>query len=200
MAYDKRKVLTFGVAGVVMAALLILVFAPTQIEVGINPTVALQEIPGFGFQFVKMSSEQADLVQLYITLSDFEIKKQDGSWVEASEGNISLNLLRGKKISFGGQVENLNIGNYTAIRFRVVRGMEFSNATLSNGVIIAVDVPSLKVELNPVSFEIDEQTESLLLDLQTGSGMLSNYMLPELHLAFGTMKVEINVRVKENIH
>jgi len=195
MAYDRNRVLMFGATGIVIAALLILVFIPAQKEIGINPMVVLQEIPGYGFQIVKMSEEQADLVHLNVTLDGFEVRQADGDWaeIEISGGRVSFDINRVREVSFTADVGALEAGSYSAIRFRVIRGLEFTNATLDNGDVIGVDVPSLKVEFTTSAFEVAGGTESLLLDLQTGSGALSNYMMPQLHLSLGTLKLEIDV-------
>ncbi|MBL7168501.1 hypothetical protein ISS40_07480 [Candidatus Bathyarchaeota archaeon] len=193
MAYSSRKIVLFGAAGVVIAALLILVFAPVREEVGVNTMVALQEIPGYGFQVVKMGEGQADVVHLNVTLDGFEARRQDGGWTELTVGSVSFNMLRDREISFNAQAGSLDAGSYTAVRFRVVRGFEDSNATLSNDDVIGVDVPSQKVEIETSPFEVSVDTESLLIDLRIGSGLLSNYMLPDLHLSLGTLKVEIGV-------
>ena len=193
MAYSSRKIALFGAAGVVIAALLILVFAPVREEVGINTMVVLQEIPGYGFQIVKMGEGQADVVHLNVTLDGFEARRQDGGWTELTVGSVSFNMLRDREISFNAQAGSLDAGSYTAVRFRVVRGLEDSNATLSNDDVIGVDVPSQKVEIETSPFEVSVDTESLLIDLRIGSGLLSNYMLPDLHLSLGTLKVEIGV-------
>ncbi len=193
MAYSSRKIALFGAAGVVIAALLILAFAPVREEVGFNTMVALQEIPGYGFQVVKMGKGQADVVHLNITLDGFEARRQDGGWTELTVGSVSFNMLRDRETSFNAQAGGLDTGSYTAVRFRVVRGIEDSNATLSNGDVIGVDVPSLKIEMGTSPFEVSADTESLLFDLRIGSGFLSNYMLPDLHLSLGTLKVEIGV-------
>ena len=195
MAYNRNRVITFGAAGIAIAALLILVFIPAQKDIGINPMVALQVIPDYGFQIVKMSEEQTDLAQLNVTLDGFEVKLADGDWVEIeiSGGSVSFDLLRARETSINALVEGLDAGIYSVVRFRVVRGLEFTNATLRSGDFIGVDVPSLKVEFTTQAFEIGEGTESLHIKLRSGSGLLSNYMLPELHFALGTMKIEIDV-------
>jgi len=195
MAYDRRKIISFGVGGVAIAAILILAFLPVRVEVGINPTVALQEIPGYGFQIVKISEEQANVAHLNLTLDGFEIRQTDGDWTEigVSGETVSFNLLRDLETSIVAEVGGLDPGSYTAIRFRVIRGLEFTNATLDTGEVVSVDVPNFKVELTTSTFEIGEGTESLSLELRTGSGLLSNYMLPEIHLSIGTMKIEFLV-------
>lgn len=193
MAYSNRKIALFGTAGIAIAALFILAFAPVREEVGVSTMVALQEIPGYGFQVVKMGEGQADVVHLNVTLDGFEARRQDGGWTELTVGSISFNMLRDREMSFNAQAGSLEAGSYTAVRFRVVHGLEDSNATLSNDDVIGVDVPSLKVEIETSPFEVGADTESLLIDLRIGSGLLSNYMLPDLHLSLGTLKVEIGV-------
>lgn len=193
MAYSNRKIALFGTAGVAIAAILILAFAPVREEVGIGTMVALQEIPGYGFQVVKMGEGQADVVHLNVTLDGFEARRQDGGWTELTVGSVSFNMLRDREMSFNAQAGSLDAGSYTAVRFRVVHGLEDSNATLSNDDLIGIDVPSLKVEIETSPFEVGADTESLLIDLTVGSGILSNYMLPDLHLSLGTLRVEIGV-------
>ena len=193
MAYSYRKIALFGAAGVAVAALLILVFTPVREEVGIGTMVALQEIPGYGFQIVKIGEGQADVVHLNVTLDGFEAKRQDGGWTELTVGSVSFNMLRDREISFNTQAGSLDAGSYTAVRFRVVHGLEDSNATLSDGAVIVVDVPTLKVEIPTTPFDVDADTESLRIDLGVGAGALSNYMLPELHLSIGTLRVEMGV-------
>ncbi len=195
MAYNRNRVLTFGATGIVIAALLILAFIPAKKETGINPIVALQEIPGYGFQIVKMSEEQADVTHLNVTLDGFEVKQADGNWaeIEVSGGRVSFDLQRAREASFTAGAGGLDTGSYTAIRFRVVGGVEFTNATLSDGVVVGVDVPSFKVEFSTSTFEVGEGTGSLLIDLHTGLGVLSNYMLPGYHVALGTLKLELDV-------
>ena len=155
--------------------------------------VALQEIPDYGFQIVKLSEEQAEVAHLYVTLDGFEVRQANGNWVEIGipGGSISFDLLRVREILFDAQVLGLDAGYYPAIRFRVVQGLEFTNATLSSGEVIGVDVPSFKVEFAIPTFEKVDGTESLLIELQTGSGQLSSYVLPELHLVLGTIRVEV---------
>jgi len=193
MAYSNRKIVLFGAAGVALAAILILVFSPIREEVGIGTMVALQGIPGYGLQVVKMGEGQASVVHLNVTLDGFEALRQDGGWTALTAGSVSFNMLRDREMSFSVQAGSLDSGSYTALRFQVVHGIGDSNATLSDGDVVAVDVPGQKVEIEITPFEVVEDTESLLLELSMGSGILSNYMLPDLHLSLGTMRMEISV-------
>jgi hypothetical protein len=195
MAYDRKKVLTFGAAGIAIAALLILVFIPARKEIGIDPMVALQEIPGYGFQIVKISEEQSSMVHLYVTLDGFEVRLAEGEWaeIEIFGGRVSFDINGAREVSFTAEAGGLDVGSYDAIRFRVVRGLEFTNATLDDGDVIGVDVPDIKVEFTTSTFVIGEGTESLMIKLRTGSGLLSNYMLPQYHVALGTLRLEFSI-------
>ncbi len=195
MAYDRKKVLMFGAAGIAIAALLILAFIPAQKEIGIDPMVALQEIPGYGFQILKISEEQSSVVHLYVTLDGFEVRLAEEEWaeIEISGGRVSFDINRAREVSFAAEAGGLDVGSYDAIRFRVVRGLEFTNATLDNGDVIGVDVPDIKVEFTTSTFEIGEGTESLMIKLRTGSGLLSNYMLPQYQITLGTLRLEFDI-------
>ena len=195
MAYDRKKVLTFGAAGIAIAALLILAFLPAQKEIGIDPMAVLQEIPGYGFQILKISEEQSSVVHLYVTLDGFEVRLAEGEWaeIEISGGRVSFDINRAREVSFAAEAGGLDVGSYDAIRFRVVRGLEFTNATLDDGDVIGVDVPDSKVEFTTSTFEIGEGTESLMIKLRTGSGLLSSYMLPQYHMSLGTLRLEFDI-------
>jgi hypothetical protein len=193
VAYNRKKILAYGGAGIVLAIFFILVFMPTQVKISVNPSVALQEIPDYGFQIVKISEEQVNIIHLNITLDGFEIMQFNGDWteIEISEAIVSFNLLHDQEVAFKADVEDLENGNYTAIRFLVVQGLEFTNSTLNNGEVISPDVPYNKVKLSIPMFEINKGTESIHFKLRTASGFLSNYILPQFHLTIGTMKIEI---------
>ena len=135
------------------------------------------------------------MVHLNITWDSFEIMREDGNWAEIDVlgGSASFNLLRDQEIAIAIEVADLELGSYSAIRFQVVRGLEFTNATLSTGEVVAVDVPNFMVEFETSTFEIVEETDSLSLELRIGSGRLSNYMLPDMHMSVGTMKISVSV-------
>lgn len=195
VAYERNKIILFGVGGVAIAVILILVFIPAQVYVGVNPTVALQEVSGYGFQIVKISEAQTNVIHLNITLDSFEIRNTDGDWfeVEIYGGSASFNLLRDLENSIVAEVGDLDVGSYNAVRFRVVQGLQYTNATLGTGEVLTVDVPNFKVELMTSIFEIFDGMGSLSLELHTGSGVLTNYMLPNIHISIGTVNIKVLV-------
>ena len=192
MAYDRNRILIFGGAGIVIAALLIIFFIPVETEIHVSPTVALQEIPGYGFQTVKISEEQIDVIHLNLTLGGFEVQGANGEWTGIIvPGTVSFNLLRDPETTITADASGLEPGSYAAVRFQVLGGLEYTNATLTNGDVVTVDVPYFKVEFATEVFEIGGETEGLSLVLRRGSGGLANYMLPDYHISTGTMKVEV---------
>ena len=194
MAYDRNRILIFGGAGVAIAALLIIFFIPVETETHVATSVSLQEIPGYGFQTVKISEEQADVIHMNLTLGGFEVQGAGGEWTGISvPGTVSFNLLRSPETIITADANGLEPGRYTAVRFQVLGGLEYTNATLTNGEVVPVDVPYFKVEYATGVFEIGEGTEGLNLVLRRGSGRLANYMLPDYHISMGTMKIEVTV-------
>jgi hypothetical protein len=55
-------------------------------------------------------------------------------------------------------ITGLKPGNYTAIRCQVLEGFEYTNATMTNGDVAPLDVPSFKVILETEEFEVAEET------------------------------------------
>lgn len=193
MAYDRNKILIFGGAGIAIAAILI-IFIPVQNEIHLGPSVYLQEIPGYGFQTVKISEEQTNVIQLNITLGGFQVKGSDGDWTGIYVlGSSSFDLLRNPEMTITADATGLEPGSYTAVRFRVLGGLEYTNATLDNGDVIPVEVSSFEVEFPTGDLEVLEGTEFLSLKLRSGSGQLVNYMLPDYHIAIGTMRIEVSI-------
>lgn len=192
MAYDRNRILVFGGAGILIAALLIIFFIPVEMEIHVTTSVALQEIPGYGFQTVKISEGQADVTHLNITLGGFEVQGADGEWTGISvPGTVSFDLLRDHETTITADASGLEPGSYSAVRFQILGGLEYTNATLTNGEVVPVDVPYFKVEYSTEEFEIGEGAEGLSLVLRRGSGRLANYMVPGYHISTGTMQVEV---------
>ncbi len=192
MAYDRNRILIFGGAGILIAALLIIFFIPVKTEIHVGTSVSLQEIPGYGFQTIKISEEQADVIHLNLTLGGFEVQGADGEWTGISvPRTVYFNLLRDPETTITAEASGLEPGSYSAVRFQVLGGLEYANATLTNSEVVPVDVPYFKVEYSTAEFKIGEGTEGLSLVLRRGSGQLGNYMLPDYHISTGTMKVEV---------
>ena len=194
MAYSRNRIILFGGAGIAIALLLITIFLPVETETHVATTVSLQEIPGYGFQTMMIGEDQSGLTHLNLTLEGFEIRGTDGEWTGISvPGTISLNLLRDPETFITADASAIAPGSYTAVRFQILRGLEYANATLTNGEVVSVDVPFFKVEYAVEEFEVDDGIENLSVKLIRSPGQLANYMLPGYHIATGTMKIEATV-------
>jgi hypothetical protein len=194
MAYDRNRIIIFGGAGIAIAVLLITFFLPVETETHVATSVTLQEIPGYGFQTVKISEGQADVIHLNLTLGGFEIRGTDGEWTGISvPETVSLNLLRNPETFITADASGIAPGSYTAVRFQILGGLEYANATLTNEEVVSVDTPFFKVEYAVEEFEVDESTENLSVNLIRGPGQLANYMLPGYHISTGTMKIMVSV-------
>jgi len=195
MAYEVKKIIAYGVTGVVIAIIIILWFWPISKEVGISPIVAVQEIPTYGIQVLKITDEPIDLIHLKVTVDGFEAKQLDGGWtkIEIPGGRISFDLLRFQRSFVIADISKLDHGNYSMIRFQMVPGLEHTNATLGNGDVIEVEVPSEKIEVITPTIEVTEGMETVFIDLQVQpSGTLANYVIHmQHHLTLMTMKIDV---------
>jgi len=192
MAYSRNKILLYGGAGIAIATLLCIFCLPVKTEIHVDPSVTLQTIPGYGIQTVMISEEQTTLRHLNLSLSDFEVKATEGKWTSLDVATpVSFNLLRDPETSITADVSNLVPGSYTVVRAQILGGLEYTNATLINGDVVSVDVPSSKVEFATRAFEVDEGTASLILVLRPGSRQLTTHILPHYHISTGTTKIEV---------
>jgi len=193
MTYSRNRIILFGGAGIAIALLLIF-FIPVEKETHVATTVSLQEIPGYGFQTMMIGEDQSGLTHLNLTLEGFEIRGTDGEWTGISvPETVSLNLLRNPETFITADASGIAPGSYTAVRFQILGGLEYANATLTNGEVVPVDVPFFKVEYAVDEFEVDESTENLSVKLIRSPGQLANYMLPGYHISTGTMKIMVSV-------
>ncbi len=191
MAYDNRRILIFGGIGIALAVFFIVFFLPIEKVVEVNPSVSLQDIPGYGFQTVKISRQMVNLDHMNITLEGFEVMGETGQWIpiEAVE-KFSFDLLQLSEKEITADIVGLGIGSYHTFRFKILEGIGNSNASLSNGEVIPLDVPFFKVEF-PGKFEVDELTNKLTIVFIRGSGKISEHIIPDLYLTIGTMKFEV---------
>jgi hypothetical protein len=192
MAYDKKKVMTYGAAGIIIAAAVVTLFLPVQEQVTLVSYVSLEQIPGYGLQFIKVSEEQADLTHLIITIEKVEVQLSNGEWVQVSGVETSWDLVKEIHKTFAMNIGVLSPGNYSRIRFVVAQGLEYSNATLSNNVTIRVNAP-YSLELDVPEFTVETGVDELTLSLSLGPGVSSNQMLPQYHIAIMTVRLQAEV-------
>ena len=191
MAFDKNKVIKYGAAGIIIAAAVML-FLPVQEQIGLSPYVSLEQVPGYGLQYVKISEEQADLRDLIITIEQVEVQRSNGEWARVSGGETSWNIIQDIHKTFSMDTSDLSQGTYSKIRFVIAQGLEYNKATLSNDMTITVNVP-IYLEIDVVEFTVETGLAELTLALSLGQGVASNHMLPQYHIVIGTTRLQAEV-------
>ena len=185
MAYDRKKVLTYGAAGIIIA-LIVVVFIPINEQVNVNPYVNLEQIPGYGLQYIKVSEEQADLTHMYITIHTVETQLPNGEWVQISNSEVQWDLIQETQKTFEINTDSLSPGKYSKIRFYIAAGLDKSNATLSDNQVISMSLQDNPFEVEITETDIDSGVSELSLTLTIGPGIVSNQMLPDYHITIGT--------------
>ena len=186
MAYDARRVIVSGAAGVLLAALIIVATTMTS-------TFFPLPQPETGTLLIKITDAPADLKHLYITIDSFEVKAVDGGWVHVKipGGRVSFDLLQLSNSSIDAAVDELKTGKYRMIRMHIVQGLAYTNATLKNNQVIRVNVPSEKIMFVTPTFEIKAGEKTiLLLDLQVNTVHLASN--PQ-HTLAPAMRIDVTV-------
>jgi hypothetical protein len=199
MAHTIMKTMVYGIIGVFVAIVIILFLWPISEDIETNPTVSIQEMPAFGIQVIKITDEPNNLAHLNCTINGFEAKQPDGEWIKIDtwNGGISFDLLRFQRPTIIADASKLVPGNYSMIRFQIIGDLEYTNATLDEGEIIGVDVPTEKICVAVPTFEITPGMETLLIDLLIEpTGSLANYVIQmEHHLTLMMMKIQIKIQL-----
>jgi hypothetical protein len=185
MAYDRKKVLTYGAIGVFIA-LIVIVFIPVNEQVNVNPYVTLEQIPGYGLQYIKVSEKQADLVHLYINIHKVETQLPNGEWIQISNTEFKWDLVQETQKSFEINTDVLSPGKYSKIRFYIAADLDKSNVTLNTNQIIQVSLQNNPFEVEITETYIDNSLGELSLILKIGPGIVSNQMLPDYHITIAT--------------
>jgi len=170
LAYDVRRIVASGAAGVLLAALIIA--AAT-----ILPALFPAQQPESGILLIKITDAPSDLKHLNITIDSFEVKEVGGGWVKVGipGGRISFDLLRLSNSSIDAAFEELKPGRYQMVRMHIVGGSAYTNATLKDGRVIGVSVPSEKLMFITPVFEVRAGKKTiLLLDLQVNTVHLAS--------------------------
>jgi len=182
MAYNRNKVMIYGIAGIVLA-LTILAFIPTRTETHITTSVSLEPIPGYGFQTIKISGETSEITNLIINIESIEARMPSGEWVKVSTRGQRWDLRQELEKTF--TVEQ-NITGYSKLRLIIVS--DGSGVTLADGREIKLSVPSLPLEVDLVK-PYDAEMDGPVLRLSLGQGTGSTYVLPDLRIELSTNRV-----------
>ncbi len=187
MAYNPKRVFMFGAFGFLAAVLVIAAVSTTSI---FPPSLTP---PKAGTLIIEITDKPADLRHLNLTIDGFEVRWENESWVEVPVigGNVSFDLLQLQNRSIDAAIGELPLGNYTMIRMHIVQGSAYTNATLTNGTVISIRVPSGKIKVITPTFEIKGgENTTILLDLQVDTVHLANN--PQHNLA-PAMKIDVTV-------
>jgi hypothetical protein len=176
---------------VALAIFFIIFFLPVENVMEVYPTVSLQDIPSYGFQTMIISSEVVNLVHMNITIEGFEVMGETNQWIpiETIE-KFSFDLIQLLENEITTNIVGLGIGSYHTFRFKILEGIGNSNATLSNGEVVLLDVPFFEVEF-PSKFEVNELTEYITIKFTRGSGKISEHFVPDYYISIGTIRFEV---------
>ncbi len=165
MAYNRNKIVVYGGLGVVISVSIILAFlwAPF-VEVGLIPIVELESVTP-GTLAITIITDNPDIAveQLMLTIDRLQVKLKNGDWteVEIPGGNVPFDLLNRQGSFIDSVLSQLEAG--TMVKIHIVQQMgkidqpvsQYANATLSNGDIVSVYLPSEEIELmTPITFSL----------------------------------------------
>jgi hypothetical protein len=109
---------------------------------------------------VFLTDQPVDLNEVWVTITDIEVHKTGGAWIQfaGSSDSVDLLTLEGKQTLL--EAATLEEGKYTGIRFFVSEGHIID----TNDERCELKVPSGKIHI-PVNFDIEQGGEtSILLD------------------------------------
>ena len=157
MANEKRHIGLFGVAGVIVATLLI---------VGFVFAGNILQVYGRGVLTIQVMDEPVKLEHLYLTIDWVRIQNEDETWVdltlESNSEPFSFDLLTLQDQSATLSTTSIPVGRYTMIKMHVL-----SASTIKEGGS-ELTVPSdvLKVILTPSLDLANGEQTTVLVDLQ----------------------------------
>jgi len=181
MAYNKNKVIIYGIAGILLA-LTILNFIPTHTETHVTTGVNMDEIPGYGIQIVKLSEDNIQITNLVLKIDSIEALQPDGEWVEIAS-NLQWDLWR--EVEKIIPIDQASTG-YTKLRLNIAQD---SAVTLSDESEIQLGVPS-----QPLEIDLDSSSGAGTgLRLSLSQGKVSNYILPSLQIEISTNRLTAEI-------
>jgi hypothetical protein len=184
MAYDNKKVIIYGIVGVLLA-LSVIIFLPTHTETHLAPSVNLQLLQEYGIQATKISETPVKISNMILNIPLIEAKNQDDEWVQISTDEQRWDLWKEVEKTFEF---NQSITGYSKIRFYIASGIDKSYVSLENGDILPLGVSSIPLEVN-LHAPINEDTEGFELKLILSQGTMANYILPNAQIEISTNKI-----------
>jgi len=157
MAYGIRKVLMFGVIGILAAIIL-------SSSMFILPNLFTKVYSKTGTLSVKVTDAPVpDLKHLNLTITSLEVLNASDGWVSIplEDGQAYFDLLALVNVTRDLAVSEIPIGNYSKIRMDISK----ANATLCDGSTIDLRIPPGHIDIH-VKFEIIAgKTTYLLIDI-----------------------------------
>lgn len=158
MAYGSKTIFLYGGIGIIAAVLIIAaIYSPMILPI-------FQVQAKTGTLVVKVTDAPVpDLRHLNLTINKVEVSNETGNrnTLPISGGSIYFDLLELENVTKDLSIGSLPVGNYTKFRMQIVT----ANATLADGRIITLNVPSGHIDIQ-VHFEIKAgKTTSLIIDI-----------------------------------
>jgi hypothetical protein len=153
--YSPKRILSYGVAGLVVAVLMIAVL--------VNPLLSPVQAKTGTLVVKVMDAPVPDLQHLNLTINSVQVSNETGDWVNLpiSGGSLYFDLLVLQDVTKDLAIGSIPMGNYTKIRIQIVT----ANATLSDGTTITLNVPPRHVDIQ-IRFEIEPgKTTSLIIEI-----------------------------------
>ena len=141
--------MAYGGAGAVISSSIILAFVWAPFA-GVGPVriVELESVmPGALAVTIMTDTPDINVTELKLTIDRLEVGLQDGGWseIEIPGGRVSFDLFRLQGTFIGDVISQLELES--VVRMHMVRGFEYVNATLSNGDVVDVVLPSEYIEV-----------------------------------------------------
>jgi len=88
-----------------------------------------------------------DVRELKLAIDGLQVKPRNGDWteVEIPGGRVSFDLLRRQGTFMDATASQLEPGSM--IKMHVMQGFEYANATLNDGSVVGVVLPSEEIEV-----------------------------------------------------
>jgi hypothetical protein len=188
MAFNSKKVLVYGAAGVILA-LVVVMFIPAYEKIQINPYVTFDQIPGYGFQIVKVSEKEISLTHLDITIHRIDVQLLGGEWTPILEIESTWDLIQERQKSFDIQLSGLETGTYSKVRLFIAVDPEKTSATYSNNRELSVSVMMNPIEVEVSEFVVSDGTSEAVLTLYSGPGISSNHVFPDYQIEISSSKL-----------
>jgi hypothetical protein len=157
MAYETRKILIYGVIGILAATIL-------SSSIMMLPNLFVNVNARTGTLVVKVTDAPVpDLLNLYLTISSVEVLDHTGGWIPlpVSVETNYFDLLKLENVAIDLAIGKILVGDYSKIRLKI----DTASATLSDGRQIDINVPPGHIDLQ-VKFEIKEgKTTGLIVDI-----------------------------------